>query len=40
LDTLAKLSYLWYNPIGVILVVSISFLFALSFNEKNKDEAQ
>ncbi len=34
-----KLSYLWYNPIGVLLVVGFSLLFAVLLPEKEKTAA-
>ena len=34
-----KLAYLWYNPIGVILVVGFSFLFAAILPEKKISES-
>jgi len=33
---ISKIAYLWYNPIGVILVVGFSSLFAVLFPEEKK----
>lgn len=35
----SKIAYLWYNPIGVLLVVAFSTLFAMFLREKKKIEA-
>jgi solute:Na+ symporter, SSS family len=34
--TVKKISFLWYNPIGVVLVICISTLFTLLFQDKKK----
>lgn len=36
--SVSKISYLWYNPLGVILVIVFSCLFAAIFKEKPKTE--
>lgn len=36
IGVVSKIAYLWYNPIGVILVVGFSSLFALFLPEKKK----
>jgi solute:Na+ symporter, SSS family len=38
IGALSKIAYLWYNPIGVILVVAFSSLFAVLFKEKLKPQ--
>jgi len=40
LGSLVKLSYLWYNPIGVFLVVFISSVFSRLLKEKTGDPAE